>query len=451
MADSLIPYTFVPGTKARANEINANFTAVADAINSSNASVTDLSNEMTTAINSRLDLNLSNTHHFTNCIIAAPNGVATCSGSTITVKSGLKVLIPNGKNSDKTLKNIEYIFQADLTYTEVSSAENKDLVLYYNKNTNTLGAATECYTQAEIPSTSPDSCIWLKTGENIFYNLPSGGLSWVSQTPNLVTLARFSRANGVITELKPYDVISFSAMANCDLSNLTPESNYNVLKPSAYQMRLSATGLIAKCGTRGYYKSYSDECFCAIGVSAGYSAPIFVSETERGATCYDDYNTTPHVSGTLEYFGKTWYYFWEHPMPISDGYSKYNNRIPIMPMQASDPTQMAQWVLWMYHASTEYAIPYFSYIDGTNGYRVWGDGFIEQWGQTGQIGAGGSAVITMPRAFSNTHFQVVACATQDSNNYANASIVGKSATTFTLRNISNANSNCNFMWIAMGY
>ena len=43
----------------------------------------------------------------TNCILSAPNGVATHSGNSITLKAGLKVLIPNGRNADKSLKNIE--------------------------------------------------------------------------------------------------------------------------------------------------------------------------------------------------------------------------------------------------------------------------------------------------------------------------------------------------------
>ena len=32
MADSMIPYSFIPGTKAKAGEVNANFIALADVI-----------------------------------------------------------------------------------------------------------------------------------------------------------------------------------------------------------------------------------------------------------------------------------------------------------------------------------------------------------------------------------------------------------------------------------
>lgn len=58
-----------------------------------------------------------NKSQVTNCILQAPNGVATYESSTITVKSGLKVLIPNGKNANGTLNNIEYTVPSDIIYT----------------------------------------------------------------------------------------------------------------------------------------------------------------------------------------------------------------------------------------------------------------------------------------------------------------------------------------------
>ena len=51
----------------------------------------------------------------TNCILEAPNGVAEYTGSTVTAKQGLKVLIPNGKNTDGTFNNIEYTLTQDVT------------------------------------------------------------------------------------------------------------------------------------------------------------------------------------------------------------------------------------------------------------------------------------------------------------------------------------------------
>ena len=57
-----------------------------------------------------------NKNQVTNCILEAPNGVATYGTNTVTIKKGVKILIPNGRNADGTLNNIEYTFPEDKTY-----------------------------------------------------------------------------------------------------------------------------------------------------------------------------------------------------------------------------------------------------------------------------------------------------------------------------------------------
>lgn len=446
MTNSLIPYTFVPGTKARASEVNANFEAVADAINSLNSSISSLADDMTTALNTRLELDLSNSHSITNCVIAAPNGVATYSGSNITVKSGVKVLIPNGRNSDGTLKNITYTLTSDITYTETSTSENSDLVLYYNKATNTLASAIDFYSQAEMPQTSPDLCIWLKTDENIFYNLPSGASSWTSQTPNSVVLARFSRSGGNITELKPCNIISFSAMANSDLSNLTSQSSFNVLKPSNNSMILSVSGEIADIGGRKYYKSYSDRCLCAlVQTTDGYIAPLFVGVTERSATGYNDNDSTPSITNSFEWNGKLFYYYWAGSKMASNSSVTKAYSYPYLcnKFAGTEGINAAKAVLELYYNSINNAMPVKSYLNGASWYRVWGDGWIEQGGRTGHD----SVTITYPIAFSNTNYTLNLSGLSGDQYNENCFVSSISTTGFT----GYVESNNSGFWYACGY
>lgn len=60
----------------------------------------------------------------TNCILEAPNGVMELAldGINITLKQGLKVLIPNARNADGTLKNIEITLSADNGYNGLSAS-----------------------------------------------------------------------------------------------------------------------------------------------------------------------------------------------------------------------------------------------------------------------------------------------------------------------------------------
>ena len=97
MSNSLIPYSFTPGTKAKAQEVNANFIALATQIEENKEYVTEKIQETIESVNSdKADKKLLNTSLITNCIVEAPNGVIEYSGNSITIKSGLKVLIPDG-------------------------------------------------------------------------------------------------------------------------------------------------------------------------------------------------------------------------------------------------------------------------------------------------------------------------------------------------------------------
>lgn len=53
----------------------------------------------------------------TNCILSAPNGVATQLGLVITLAKDVRFLMYHGLNSDKTIDNIDYVTSAAATYT----------------------------------------------------------------------------------------------------------------------------------------------------------------------------------------------------------------------------------------------------------------------------------------------------------------------------------------------
>lgn len=111
----------------------------------------------------------------TNCILSAPNGVATYSGNTITVKQGLKVLMPNGLNPDKTLKNIEHTVPSDVSYTGSTSTSN-GYIIYYNIGIARIFWDRAIFIQEEEPSNLdsilPYSAIfWFKPSDNKWYYL----------------------------------------------------------------------------------------------------------------------------------------------------------------------------------------------------------------------------------------------------------------------------------------
>lgn len=99
---------------------------------------------------------------------------------------------------------------------------------------------------------------------------------------------------------------------------------------------------------------------------------------------------------------------------------------------------------------------YETYVSGTNWYRVWSDGWIEQGGIK-TVSA--ETTVTLPKAFSNTNYTAVCnpCdqatnATSD-NNYE-AHIKSRSTTGFNIKfwdSDSTSSRNGNVAWLAFGY
>lgn len=75
----------------------------------------------------------------TNCILEAPNGAMSITPTSYTIKQGLKVLIPNGRNSDGTLKNIEYTIEQDETLEYISTTTTDRICFLIDKNDSHSG------------------------------------------------------------------------------------------------------------------------------------------------------------------------------------------------------------------------------------------------------------------------------------------------------------------------
>ena len=129
-------------------------TAISEGTPSGVNADTDLSNLTETGESHFANPDLSNLteegeKHFlnktqiTNCILEAPNGVATYSGNTITAKQGLKCLYANGRNSDYTINSLEYTLEEDIsTDVDVSAPEVNRLLYLFVKKTSSGASLT---------------------------------------------------------------------------------------------------------------------------------------------------------------------------------------------------------------------------------------------------------------------------------------------------------------------
>lgn len=126
-------------------------------------------------------------------------------GSTYWVDKGVKCLIPNGRNADGTLKNIEYINEK-LCMETISATWSAISMLFLSPNYNTgifRQIASVYYEQEEEPPIDGvQNTLWYKPSENIF-RYSNNQSSWAYINMPTCYLGDFYVEKGILTSLKP--------------------------------------------------------------------------------------------------------------------------------------------------------------------------------------------------------------------------------------------------------
>ena len=215
MSNSLIPYSFVPGTKAKAQEVNANFLAVAEKIQEVQTNAAEQISELTEDVEEGMQdlyddcvknvIADSNTVSYT--IINAPNGVASYTDGYLTICSGMKILAPDGKNSDGTLKSEKYTLASDITIT-LNTYQSAVKNVWLCSDGSYFMADENYYfiSDTEPTNTSNLAFVWYNPKTNVLKQYSAELLAWVEK--KAVLIVRATIENYVITGLKPQPVLS---------------------------------------------------------------------------------------------------------------------------------------------------------------------------------------------------------------------------------------------------
>lgn len=142
-------------------------------------------------------------------ISAAPNGVFSLEDLTITIKSGLEVIIPNGRNADNTYNSLRYTFSNDVS-ADNNTAANICYVFAGVENNSPLayiGTYLGAYTSS--PTTSIQYSTYLNLIENKFYRYIE--TSWV---PVLVSIVGSIKAGSTYELVGIKDVTALATEDN---------------------------------------------------------------------------------------------------------------------------------------------------------------------------------------------------------------------------------------------
>lgn len=85
-----------------------------------------------------------------------------------------------------------------------------------------------------------------------------------------------------------------------------------------------------------------------------------------------------------------------------------------------------------------------THVSGTQGYRVWSDGFIEQWGKVTVPGEDSNKTLTFQKPFKNANYNIQTAGWRISDRHV--CVISKTTTSVTIRAWNNDND-----WYAFGY
>ena len=224
MTNSLIPHTFVPGTKAKAQEVNANFIALADEVqnlqNNTNEKIEQTQLQLNEKIDStknnltenKADIDFVNTNLFTNALLEAPNGVAEFNSQTVTVKQGVKILVPNGKTSDGKMQNAKYVTDSEKTQTVTIFLNLMSVIFLYNTGEVQVIPENLVFYKNTPPTTYQNYVHWYNPDTNLWHRFILNENRWeqIHATPIANAYWKEDYTIAYIVSAKPLNLIKAS-------------------------------------------------------------------------------------------------------------------------------------------------------------------------------------------------------------------------------------------------
>lgn len=186
-----IPYTFIPGTKAKANEVNSNFTSVADFLTEVNTNLITTTNDLNTT-----KTNLSDTQKLFQerrtkyCVNNSHGTLITTSGTTIYFNSSFEMTTHKGITvTINALAPISCGTLSDGTYN-IFVGTNSELEYF----SNTI------YRQNTEPSTKNINDLWMNLSTEPLFVGKWDGTAWVEYVK--VPVGSFTITSGAISATK---------------------------------------------------------------------------------------------------------------------------------------------------------------------------------------------------------------------------------------------------------
>lgn len=449
MANSLIPYSFVPGTKAMASEVNANFIALAQAVEDGKTftteSIEDFRSEMEESLDEslggKLETDLSNCKNITNCVLEIPQRFKlelNASAGTITLKEDSVIIVPNGFEDDGVTPKFDYITLENDVTSIVPSYTRSNGILFVQPDTNFL--ADYPPGQGFSGTTAPDTyqyMMWYDTANNLMKRSNDNGKTWLSGLSFPLGLVS-STSTGGYTSINQtfhgFGYIGSSLWIDKGVRMLIP--NYRNEDGTLKNQDFTTEKIYLTHFASNYSRVNGNLVFLPSNISNNihiWNGPEYDSAKNIMVSSAEEYSMI-----ILSVGGNT----------VENGVIKSIN----MPLTAdlTTPLNVITSQSWSNSragakssaSALNPAVVVTNYVNGTNWYRVWSDGWIEQGGR-----GGGTYSKTFLKAFRDTNYTLIVTPLSTDGSNDNCMVKAISTTGFTAW----VESNNSGFWYACGY
>ncbi len=253
--------------------------------------------------NEKMDKNLKNTNATTNCILEAPNGIGNnpAGATTLEFKKGLKLLAPDGRNDDGTMKNVEIVLTENKTL-DINPSWNSPLTVYVNAQGN-LAVANYLVQHAE-PNINRNS-LWYDSKSNKMYRQVNG----VRNEVQVCVLGTFFHENGVLKSINGSG--TSSALHLLSYADSKAISNFAFPSRMSTSLTLGASGSTYTAPANGWYylqkQTTTNGQYCTIANTTKVYRQTFIGYTvgcnALFPVCKDDEITISYnLGGTTNNF-----------------------------------------------------------------------------------------------------------------------------------------------------
>lgn len=264
----------------------------------------ELANVSLSNLNEVGEKHFLNKTQITNCILEAPNGVMSYTGSTIIIQNGLCVLASDGRNSDKTLKNKKIILSGNKTVQlqGLSFVSNHAYTVFLNTDAN--AAFYYKYVEgAKEPPISNYSTLWKNTTDNTFHVATAGEPFVVASGVILGKVSVNSSTGNSITSLSEYPPVELAKQQDIDgmWTNAEKALLYNVSITNTTGVGIDVSDYLPNDGN-----IYEVLCRANLTLpansTAGYRDLIVYSDLDFGSLVlgYTATATTPNYNALVQ-------------------------------------------------------------------------------------------------------------------------------------------------------